>query len=135
MRRVSFRYTSGELRRDHRYDQLPLDVEIDGSTFLARDWSLGGVRISGIVDFAEEGTELSVKFSGVRSGYLYGGEVSAVVLRKDERSGETALQFQRFHGGSFDALEGLITGRKPRGDTDAIMRIEERADAVAPTSP
>ena len=135
MRRVVYSYTHAEQRRDHRFERPMLDVEIEGRTYAAEDWSLGGVRVSGLFAEVGEGMEVHMRFSGVRSGYLYGGEVVAEVVRVDVSRNETALRFNRFYGAAFDALEGLITGRRPRYVDATVTGNSPAGYPIAPTSP
>lgn len=135
MRRVSYRYTSKEQRRDRRFEQPLLEVEIEGLNYPAEDWSLGGVRIRGLLPGGMEGASVVLKFSGVRNGRLHAGEISADVVRVSINKAETALGFTRFHGAAFDALEGLITGRRPPEAQPESQGRNTVDDAVAPTSP
>ena len=135
MRRISHSYSQKDQRRDHRFEQPLLSVEIDGRAFAAGDWSLGGVRLRGLVADVYEGMEMMLKFSGVRSGYLHAGEIAAEVVRIDDLKGETVLRFTRFDGAAFDALEGLITGRRPRAAGAVWATAMPSADAIATTSP
>lgn len=135
MRRVSYRYTRKNSRRDRRVLRPLLNVEIEGRTYLAEDWSLGGVRVKGLLPGGMEGASTVLKFSGVRSGHLYAGEITADIVRVSVGRAETALSFRYFHGSAFDALEGLITGRQPP-DAEPVWQGDNKAQRpVAPTSP
>lgn len=135
MRRVSYRYTKKNQRRDRRFEQPLLAVEIDGQSYPAGDWSLGGVRIIGLLPGGMEGASTVLKFSGVRNGRLHAGEITADIVRVSINNAETALSFNRFHGSAFDALEGLITGRRPP-EGEPVWQSQDTVDsAIAPTSP
>ncbi|MDA1098350.1 MAG: PilZ domain-containing protein [Proteobacteria bacterium] len=101
-----------EYRRDRRLSLLRLTLETDGVEYNSFDWSLGGIRIEGIIPQRRLEDNLTVVVSGERKGKLLSLETTAMIVRINHDDGETALRFVDLSMENLDVLEALITGRR-----------------------
>jgi hypothetical protein len=113
MRRISFK-SGGILnhRKDRRLSLLQLTLEADDVEYDSLDWSLGGIRIDGVLPKRNIDSSLMIKVSGERKGQKLSIEVMATIVRLDTDDNETALRFVDLTAEDLDVLEALITGRR-----------------------
>lgn len=104
-------------RRDRRLSVLPIQIEIEGETYTATDWSLGGFLIEGYTGSLQPGEEVMVALQVTAQGVDINHVVRAEVVRIDEHGNQLAANFCRLDSDVLDMLEGWLTGRlrrKPR---------------------
>ena len=101
-----------EKRRDKRRLKPTLVVTIDGAAYRTRDWSLGGLLLSGFRGRKVRGEEIEAELRAATATELHA--VKTIVVRQIARQGQVALRFTELSDGAFALLEDLSTGRERR---------------------
>ena len=82
------------------------------ASYATRDWSLGGVLLSGYRGEKQKGEEVEAEVSTGEGAERYA--FKATVVRRSAGSGRVALHFTELSDGAFALLEDLSTGRLRR---------------------
>lgn len=122
-------------QRLHHRVQTPLAVDIDGTTYQAIDWSLGGIRVGGFdVSAASVGDSLPCFFRLPFQGFEIAFDTCIEVVRLDAEAGHLAARFLDLDDRQKELMnhfiEQLIRGAMvPISDT--ILRIDSPVTPVS----
>jgi PilZ domain-containing protein len=109
MTRTRTSYDKGDSRRDKRYPLPSLVVVLFGQEYETKDWSLGGLRLSGLPKSLKVGDEFYGEFR------VEGGEERASfrgdVVRLDTKSREFAIRFLELGLHAIELLDGALARR------------------------
>ncbi|MCV0423876.1 MAG: HlyD family efflux transporter periplasmic adaptor subunit [Roseibium sp.] len=125
-------------QRLHYRVTAPMRVTLDGQTFDAVDWGLGGCRISGYsCNIPENGSDHSLTCTLPFQGFNISLKADARVVRLDEENGQVAFAFtqlgERERSLMQHFVEDLVRG-KMTDVADTIVRIDTPVTPV-PTKP
>ena len=125
-------------QRLHYRVTAPMRVTLDGQTFDAVDWGLGGCRISGVsCDLPDVGSAHSLMCTLPFQGFNISLKAEAKVVRLDEENAQVAFAFtqlgERERSLMQHFVEDLVRG-KMTDVADTIVRIDTPVTPV-PTKP
>ena len=102
-------------RRRNRRSALPqIEIEIDGTGYLTRNWSLGGFLVEPYDGKRKTGDKLTVTIVVKVNDREFRHRVRAKVARRSRVEGQLAALFKGVPPEAVDTLDGLITGRLRR---------------------
>lgn len=109
MTRTRTSYDKGDSRRDKRYPVPSLVMILYGEEYETKDWSLGGLRLSGLPKSLKVGDEFYGEFrvgDGEQRASFRGD-----VVRVDARSREFAIRFLELGLNAIELLDGALARR------------------------
>jgi hypothetical protein len=110
--RIVSRGGYAEKRRDKRRLKPTLVISIDDATYVASDWSLGGMLLSDYHGQRTEGEEIEAELRVATEPDKHA--FRATVVRQSMGEGHLALRFTELSDDAFAVLEDLSTGRQRR---------------------
>ncbi len=101
-------------RRDTRVSVMPIQIEIEGETYTAVDWSLGGFLIEGYAGGLSAGEEIMIAIQVSTGGVSFNHAARAEVVRINPHGNQLAANFVGLESATLSTLEGWLTGRLRR---------------------
>ncbi len=101
-------------RRDHRVASHPIELQLQGGTYVTANWSLGGFLVTDYVGPSGPGDLLAVHIVVRVGDVIYRHLAEAEVVRISPVKRKMASTFTRLEPDAMDTLEGVLTGRLRR---------------------